>query len=474
MQTRRDLYQAHKLMMQRVSLALLSGEPDLPESPMRRLTIAAVSGAMVAVLIAAVYGIIGLLRGGGTNGIEEPGTLIIEKETGTRYAWSARDHKLIPFINYTSALLALQTDNPKTKTVTRQSLAKYVRGPISGIVGAPDSLPDPEKPARAPWSLCVRKANNGRGGTAPVVTLVGGRGVGGGTLAGDEAVVVTATNQPWLIYNNQRMSLTRSGLQALGVITPAQVSDAWLNGIPAGSDFVAPAIPGRGETGPGPNGQQAPVGQVYRVPPPTGGDDQWYVQLTDGPALISESQANLLLRDPQSKGALQTPKAVNASTLPKLSGQKIKALPDTMPRPVPYDPAQPLCAVYGGTDSLAMDAQLAIGGSLPDVATTAVAAPATSASANAIDQIVLPGSGTLAGQLTTAKVAPQSFFILTDQGLKFPIQKPDDLKKLGFDASKASPVPSNLLRLIPQGPALVPADALKPVPATGTASSGGP
>lgn len=475
MQTRRDLYQAHRLMMQRVSLALLSGEPDLPESPMRRLTVAAISGAMVAVLIAAVYGIIGLLRGGGTNGIEEPGTLIIEKETGTRYAWSAPDHKLIPFVNYTSALLALNTDNPKTKTVSRDSLAKYPRGPISGIVGAPDSLPDPDKPAKAPWSLCVRTANNGQGGTTPVVTLVGGRSVGGRTLAGDEAVVVRDANRSWLIYNNQRMRLTDSGLSALGTNSSqtATVSSVWLDGVPPGPDFVAPTIPGRGTTGPGPSGQPAPVGQVYKVPSPTGGADQWYVQLTDGPALISESQANLLLRDPASTGPLQTPKAVNASLLPRSSAQNIKALPDVMPRAAPYDPAQPLCAVYNHTDSLGMDAQLAVGGSLPEVTTTALAAPSANLNSGGIDQIVLPGSGTLAGQLTTARVAPQTFFILTDQGLKFPIQKPDDLKKLGFDASKASPVPSNLLGLISPGAALVPADALKPVPATGTTSSGG-
>jgi type VII secretion protein EccB len=472
MQTRRDLYQAHKLMMQRVSLALLSGEPDLPESPMRRLTVAAISGAMVAVLIAAVYGIIGLLRGGGTNGVEEPGTLIIEKETGTRYAWSARDSKLIPFVNYTSALLALQTDNPKTKTVTRQSLAKYVRGPISGILGAPDSLPDPEKPARAPWSLCVRIANNDQGGTTPVVSLVGGRGVGGQPLGGDEAVVVTASNQSWLIYNNQRMRLTESGLSALGTTQSAPVSDVWLNGIPLGSDFIAPEINGRGRNGPGPGGRSAPVGQVYQVPSPTGGVDQWYVQLADGPALISESQANLLLRDPQSQGELQRAKPVNAAELGRTSQQNLKALPDVMPRPVPYEPAIPLCAVYSGTDSLATDAHLTIGGSLPDIRTTALA-PTAATNATGIDQIVLPGSGTLAGQLTTPKVAPQTFFILTDQGLKFPIQKADDLKKLGFDASKASPVPSNLLRLIPPGPVLDPKAALIPVRGAGISSSGG-
>lgn len=38
MQTRKDLYQAHRLMMQRLGMALLQAEPDVPESPMRRHT----------------------------------------------------------------------------------------------------------------------------------------------------------------------------------------------------------------------------------------------------------------------------------------------------------------------------------------------------------------------------------------------------------------------------------------------------
>ncbi|MBO0882380.1 MAG: type VII secretion protein EccB, partial [Mycobacterium sp.] len=182
--------------------------------------------------------------------------------------------------------------------------------------------------------------------------------------------------------------------------------------------------------------------------------------------------ANLLLRDPESTGPLQTPQLVPAAQLGPTSTRIIKALPDKMPLAVPFDPNQPLCAVYHHTDGLAVDAQLEVGGSLPEVKTTALA-PATGGNDGGVDQVVLPGGGTLVGQLVTPKVAPQSFFILTDQGLKFPIPKADDLKKIGFDAGKAAPVPSNLLQRIPQGPSLIPDDALKPVPASGIISSGG-
>lgn len=61
MQSRRDLYQAHRLMTQRVGLALLQGEPDVAESPMRRLSVGAFAGVMVGLLVVAVFGIWGLL-----------------------------------------------------------------------------------------------------------------------------------------------------------------------------------------------------------------------------------------------------------------------------------------------------------------------------------------------------------------------------------------------------------------------------
>ena len=51
MQSRRDLFAAHRLMTQRVALALLRGEPDIPDQPLRRLNVATFSGVLVAVIV---------------------------------------------------------------------------------------------------------------------------------------------------------------------------------------------------------------------------------------------------------------------------------------------------------------------------------------------------------------------------------------------------------------------------------------
>src|SRR5688572_9603518 len=182
MQTRRDLYQAHQLMMHRVSLALLQGEPDAPESPMKRMTVASLSGLMVGVLVAAGFGVWGLLAKNGTKNITKPGTIIIEKETGAKLAFNNDTGKpvLYPFLNYASARLGVEGTITQ-KSVSRNALTKYARGPALGIPGAPDALPDPKKTTRAPWSLCVRTVDAPLGARS-FVTLVGGQNVGGQPL----------------------------------------------------------------------------------------------------------------------------------------------------------------------------------------------------------------------------------------------------------------------------------------------------
>lgn len=454
MQTRKDLYQAHRLMQQRVSLALLQAEPDAVESPMRRMTVAVICGVCVAVLVIAGFGIWGLLFKGGARGLEAADVLIIEKETGTKYAYSKADRKLIPFLNYASARLAMPGTSIKQKSVSRRSLAKYTRGPVVGIVGAPDALPDRKKMARAPWSLCARDAEGQTGGTGPVVTLIGGRDVGGRALPANSAVIVRGGAQDWVVWNNQRMRVASAELGILTNDRSTPVAQKWLNGIPSGPDFAAPDIPGRGTTGPGPNGPGAEVGRVYKVAAVAGGGERWFVQMQDGLAPISQTEATLLINDQRSRG-LPQPRDIRASDASTNASNVVvhkRELPERLPAVVPYDPAEPLCAVYRDTGKLSTAAQLTIGGTLPEVKTSAVTAP--SAGPGTLDQVVLPGGGTLAGQLSTPNQPPQTLFLVTDQGIRFPIPKAEEAAKLGYDADEAAPVPANLLQLLPEGPAL--------------------
>ena len=54
MQSRRDQLQAYKFLTRRALAALVVGEPDVPEAPMRRLSLTTLTGIMVAVLVALV------------------------------------------------------------------------------------------------------------------------------------------------------------------------------------------------------------------------------------------------------------------------------------------------------------------------------------------------------------------------------------------------------------------------------------
>ncbi|MFG2001007.1 type VII secretion protein EccB [Spirillospora sp. NPDC048911] len=451
MQTKKDLYQAHKLMTQRVTFALLQGKPGAAESPLRRTGVGALCGVMVVVLVAAGFGITGLLLKGGARNLEQPGLVLIEKETGAAYSYSADQKRLIPFLNYTSARLAMSGNTIQRKLVSSRSLAKYTRGSLTGIPNAPESLPDPSKLVRAPWSLCVRTPPSSTIAT-PTVSLIGGRDVAGRPLVNTQAVLVQGGSQAWLIWRNTRMRISRQSVRTLTNAQPPQVDERWLNGLPQGPDYAAPLIPNRGARAePTPDGRIPTIGQVYRVPPIAGSAARWYVQLFDGLSGISETQAVLLLFTVGASSAIDiTPAAATNISNTTLFNRQ---LPESPPKALPYEPSEPLCAVYSDRS---LDARFTIGGTLPPP-------PATRST---IDQIVLPGGATFAGTLTAPNQQPQSFSLITEQGVRYPIPTPEDATKLGYSAASSAQVPANILQLFRPGPALTSSAAVRPVPAT--------
>ncbi|GAA2426932.1 type VII secretion protein EccB [Actinomadura vinacea] len=481
-QSRRDLHQAHNLMMQRVGLALLSGEPDAAESPMRRNTVAALSGLVIAIVLVGVAAIVGFLLPGGAKGLDKGDMVIIEKESGTKYVYDTNSKKLLPVANYASALLAVNKQGTKSRSVSRNSLTGFERGPMIGIPNAPDSLPDAKKLISGPWSVCVREADPGNGVRRSMTTLAAGREVGGRTRGADEALPVRAGTESWILWRDRRLKLPLPPAQIsaiTGGAPPVQVAPAWLNSIPSGTDFAAPQLPGqRGRAVRGPGGRPARVGQVYRAD--TGGGVNWYVMLADGFAQISETQGRLLLSDPRTKAAYPGRLAEALPTdLPSATSMQSRTrlfsdgLPATMPKFTAWNPAEPLCAVYSGGKET--NAKLTIGGSLPPPSSTALGAG--SGGGAAVDQLVLPpGGASLVRQApggaanATGTGAVGSLSIINDQGMRFAIPSSEIAANLGYDAGHAAPVPASVLQLIPSGPALDPRAATMPVR---NSSSGG-
>lgn len=478
MQTRRDQLQAYRFVTRRVMAALLHGEPDTPESPMRKLAVATFSGVMVAVLAIAGFGVWGLLRPGGAQSVEDPGSLIVEKETGSRYVFNDNDGKLYPVLNYTSARLILDSSDIVLHRVSHASLTKYRRGPTLGIPGAPDSLPDDKALIRKPWTVCSRVEQSPSGNPRPIVTLLAGSDPGGQPFGDNELVVVKVSGQAWVIWHNQRLRASNTAINALPTQQQPLVGAAWLDALPSGPDFKAPRVPDLGATaGYRINGTPPLVGQVFedRL---VGGVSKWYVALKDGLAPILQTEAALLVADPNTRKAYGGRSAeflpIDTATAGTIAQSSVTIsnpdLPHNLPTAaaLPDGETTPLCVTYPDPKAEPTAVRVTRGGNVPTAAQQQDGQIPVGAVTNtgAVDQVILPpGGGALVGLVPSPNHAMeiQTYYLIGEQGLKFPIKSADLVAKLGYQTSSAVPLPSNLLRLIPDGPTLDTDAARKPV-----------
>jgi type VII secretion protein EccB len=453
MQSRRDLFQAHRLMTQRASLALLRGEPDVPDQPLRRLNVAVFSGVFVAVIVTGLFFILGLLGHGGSSITNTPGMLVIDKQTGTPFVF-CEGNKLCPVVNYASARLALGASPLNQQTVDQSALTKFPRGPEIGIAGLPEPLPASSLLVRQPWSVCTQTTSTGFI-TQPTTALVGGTSIGGRAL-GNSVLLVTALNQNWVIWNGQRMAVQKPGIVALGAQSETSVPPVWLNAIPQGPAFAAPAIADAGGTVTGPTGATAAVGQVYQV-----NSSQFYVMLRGGLAPISPMQAALLTSEPGAPPrATLSPSQVSgfrsAPSVPRGD------LPDDVPSVVTPAGSAALCMVYsgGGTalSGTALAGHVETGGRVPSGGVL------TDIPAD-VEQITLPaGTGALvaANPGTGSDNGVVSYFLIAD-GRRYALQSTSVIGMLGYSLSQAVLLPAGVVDLIPQGPPLAPTLARNPV-----------
>ncbi len=452
MQSRRDLFQAHRLMTQRASLALLRGEPDIPDQPLRRLNVATFTGVLVAVIVTALFLIWGLLGHGGSSLQDQPGTLVIDRQTGQAYVFCQRSRLLCPVVNYASARLALQSSTVTQQTVSQAALAKFARGPLIGILGLPQPLPEASLLIRQPWSVCTRTAVV-LAGTQTTTTLAGGIQAGGSPLGG-HALLATALGQDWVIWGAQRMLIQPAMLSALSTSQqPIPVPSVWLDALPQGPNFAPPAIQGQGTVVTGPDGRLARVGQVYQVTVAKG--TQYYVLLADGLAQITQTQETLLTFVPGAAQAITlTPSQVTGHT--STSTVAGGGLPATIPAMATPSPSAPWCVVYAGAGGQ-LARQVETGGRLPSGGTS------TGISSDVGYVALPPGAGALVG------VAPGdtiSYFLIAD-GRRYALASTEVAGMLGYNLSQAVLLPAGVVDLIPAGPALDPAQATKAVPAGG-------
>ncbi|MEV7598029.1 type VII secretion protein EccB [Kitasatospora sp. NPDC089797] len=462
MQSRRDQVQAHLFVMSRVSSGMLRGEPDAPDTPVTRTTRGAVVGLAVGLLVGVGVGVYGLVKPGGATGWQKPGTLVVVKESGARYLFAGG--QLHPVLNQASARL-LAGDRFRSAEVSAASLAGAPRGPVVGIVGAPDGLPAERDLGPADWSACAVTAQQG-GRTVPQLALSVGRRPGGRPLADDQAVLAAGPDgAPQLLWRGHRLRIDAAdgGLQALGYATaaPRPVPAGFLAALPAGPDLKAPELPGRGTPGPALAGLPSRVGQLFAGP---GGEH--YLLARDGLVPLDDTVFRLVQGDPRTQqdaygGAVVAPGPVGPADLAAHAAPAATAaawagagLPPRPPQSVPVGDRQAPCAEVhpaSGPDTVALTLADGVGGAPPAVE------PGVAPACGGADLIaVRPGGGALAVS-ATGSGAGSTLYLVTDAGVKYPLPSSGAVKQLGYAKSVPTAVPHRLLDLLPTGPSLDPA-----------------
>jgi type VII secretion protein EccB len=442
--SRRDQLQAYRFVTRRIVGAMLAGEPETTDRPMRRLGIATFSGLMVGALTLGAVGAFGLVRPGHARSWTDGRNVIVVKETGTRYVY--RGGTLYPVLNYASARL-LAGPGGGTVGVSARSLEGTPRGGTVGIPGAPDALPAPDRLDDAAWAVCA--AGTGTG-DAPFTGVLVGAARDGRRLDSTGVLVRTAGGDTYLLLHSRRLAVRRGDetLSSLGWASerPVPVADGFLGAVTAGPDLEPPPVDGAGSAGPA-LGRYArtTVGEVFRV-----GDAQQYFVLTrTGLAALTPTAAIVLL-------AGTAPGRLTPDEFAAAPRDDTAVLPDGYPRELPSlaatDPTTPpaLCAVYPGGPGGQPDVEVRI---LDRVPPALAGTPGTGGAA--ADRVVVPpGRGVLVRALPAPGVTTGPVFVVTDQGVRYPVPSAADLAALGYGDVAAQLVPTSFLGLLPTGPAL--------------------
>lgn len=512
MQTRRDHIQAYQFSAGRLVHAVTSGDTGTGEQPLRRGNLGVVLGTVIAMLLSGGAVVYGLISPAADNSWKSQGSIIVEKETGTRYV--LLDGMLRPTANYASARLA-GSGKPTIYVVKHTALAAFPIGPQIGIAGAPDTLPTAMLDGA--WSLCLGPAGDGAdtvldlvpaGHTAAVpqqpvliteaassastaataapattaVTASGGLGSAKGTASGGGTAASTSTGAA---AGGATKGAASSPAKTTGKTADAAPGDAGIGSeyvlwgakkYPVPNPSVLAAL-GLGDEAPlqasatwlgllptGDPLSPAPVASAHANGPRIAGQparvgqlfqataagvEQFYVLLTDGLAPITRTEAALF----ETVHGAGKPASVDPSDIaaaPVSADQSLlRRLPDLMTS-TPFSPGQARLCVD--------QAKAGAGGALALVTEDARYFPDGS-------PVLIPAGRGLIAESTSVDAATNqpTVFLVDDAGERFTIDGGDTYQALGFGGAAGHVLPDAVLVLIPPGPSLSVAAAKRAV-----------
>jgi type VII secretion protein EccB len=465
MATRRDQLHSYQFLTQRVISAFVMRETDPQQSPLRRGVGAIFAGLMITILVAAGFGVYGIITKVGSDQWQVDGAVVIEKETGASFVYL--DGILHPTLNYASAMLAAGRPSPMVFRVASNSLGSVPRGTTIGIPGAPDSLPPAGKRTGLPWTVCATSGTDRSGSRVSMSALALAVVPDNATRLEDEGVLVRQAggDDTYLVWHGRRYLVrqpTRLVPALFGAVTPVAVDTAWLNALPAGSDIAVPSVSNRGK--PSTAVRKYENGDVLTVQ--TGSGRQHYLVLDSGVAPITELQKTIL-------GATYQVQVdeVAASVVTSLRRSSQVVTPSGEEAPPAAVPRLQMSGADGLICAVTADAKapptLYVGGILPGVETAAPTAGTSGDGVPLADRVLVP-----AGRVATIRVlsAPTAesgpYFVVTDTGVKYPVRSPEVLMMLGYSPDEVVDVPAALVARLPTGPVLDSEAAARPAPVT--------
>lgn len=365
--------------------------------------------------------------------------------------------------NLVSARLVLGA--PVTpQRVPQRALAGLPRGPLLGIPGAPNVVPDDDISAETTWTVCDAPLP---GQAEPATVMLSSPGLAAPVDAWPAAdgVLVNRDGQGWLLADGRRVRVDLTDTAVLEVFglqnwPQQQVSDALLELLPEGAPLGRVDIPGQGAVAPfGPAGMR--VGEVFAVE--TTEARKHFVVLSEGIQEISPMVAELLRATGESRDDVSVPVlAPSQVTAPRVSAIDVSAVPVRLPRRARAS-GPVLCAYWQG--DTAQDGKPVTG--LRSAARISELAPApivqlagADGDGPAVDGVSLPVGGLPVrpvGVGSTKPVGEERAWV-GDTGSRFSLDGQDVPAMVGLPSVEV-PIPVSLLRALPAGPELSVANA---------------
>ncbi|UGQ09905.1 type VII secretion protein EccB [Yinghuangia sp. ASG 101] len=496
MASRREQLEAYTFARRRMVAGFLQPEPgggaeEKAPKPFRAL----VPGIVIGALILTGFGVYGLVRPGVPPGWKNKGSLIVGRDSASRYVYI--DGKLHPVLNIASGRLLLDPGKFKVNLVPEKVINKEVRGAPLGIPTAPDRLPTAKDVRKAKsWTVCERPAVTA--GNRPDLTVAPQRSLflgvrpEFGELTGDQALYVSQQwpapkpeeGTGWFIVQDGRKypvnnELVRNAL-ALDVVQPQPVSKEWLDTLEPGTELDFPVVDGYGErTTANIPDEYGVVGTVLKAQD----SDRFYLVTRDAVAPVSRLVATLIRSRPDARvkvykdrPAVAFPVAVSDLGDTIRAGAlwgADKAWPELVPQAVNRveldvgEGRTTLCNTYTGTYA----------GGVPQIRQSAWTAPPRELVPGTGDVYVEPGAGAVVREVTGgADDRTGPIFLVTDSGLRYhivndppsgggakPPEEDSEAKiRLGYQGVEPTPVPRSWTTLMPVGVRLSTADAEKP------------